>query len=45
MSNWYYVGLAYGITYFVLAGYAVYLIRRRARAQHALETELHRQED
>ena len=44
MSNWFYVGLAYGITYFVLAGYALYLIRRRSRAEHALRAELQRLE-
>ena len=38
-----YVGLAYGVTYFVLIGYAVYLIRRRARAHEALASELHRE--
>lgn len=43
-SNWTYVGMAYGVTYFVLLGYAVYLIRRRARAQEALHAELHREE-
>ena len=32
MSNWFYVGLAYGVTYFVLAAYTVYLIRQRKRS-------------
>lgn len=44
MTNWFYVILAYGMTYVVLAGYAFYLIRRRARAGHALAAELHRPE-
>lgn len=45
MSNWYYVGLAYGVTYFTLTAYAIYLVRRRARAEHALQAELHRVEE
>lgn len=45
MSNWDYVALAYGISYFVLAAYAVYLLRKRHGAQQAFETELHRSED
>ena len=28
MSNWGYVGLAYGLTYVVLIGYTVYALRR-----------------
>ena len=44
MSNWFYVGLAFGATYVVLAGYTLYLMRRRARAQHALRAELQRLE-
>ena len=43
MSNWFYVGLAYGATYVGLLAYGVYLLRRRARAQHALHAELHRE--
>lgn len=42
MSNWFYVGLAYGITYVALSGYAIYLIRRRARALKALRAEQQR---
>ncbi|HEX6559466.1 MAG TPA: heme exporter protein CcmD [Longimicrobiales bacterium] len=42
-ASWTYVGLAYGVTYFVLIGYAVYLIRRRTRAREALQAELHRE--
>ena len=37
MSNWFYVGLAYGITYVGLAIYTIYLFRRRAAANEALE--------
>jgi len=36
VSNWFYVGLAYGVTWAVLAGYGVYLVRRRSRAAAAL---------
>ncbi len=42
MSNWFYVGLAYGVTYLALIGYTVQLIRRRTRAQAALRSEPHR---
>ena len=42
MSNWFYVGLAYGVTYLALIGYTVQLIRRRARAEAALRNEPHR---
>ena len=45
MSNWDYVGLAYGISYFVLAAYAVYLVRKRRGAQQALQAELNRLEN
>ena len=44
MSNWFYVGLAFGTTYVVLAAYTMYLMRRRVRAQHSLEAELQRVE-
>lgn len=44
MSNWFYVGLAYGVTYVSLVVYTVYLMRRRARAEEALRAELQRQE-
>ena len=39
MSNWFYVGLAYGVTYVALLGYAISLVRRRARAEEALHSE------
>jgi heme exporter protein D len=45
MSNLQYVGLAYGITYFVLAAYALYLVSRRSSSQQSLQTELKRQEN
>lgn len=44
MSNWFYVGLAYGVTYVVLAGYTIYLMRTHARARAALRTEQQRVE-
>jgi hypothetical protein len=44
MSSWFYVGLAFGITYVVLGAYTLYLMRRRARARHALQAELQRVE-
>ena len=44
MSNWFYVGLAFGTSYVVLGGYTLYLMRRRARALHALRAELQRRE-
>ena len=37
MSNWGYIGLAYGITYGVLIGYVVALLRRRRQALDAIE--------
>ena len=33
MSNWSYVVAAYGLTYLVLAGYALSLVRRRRRIE------------
>ena len=42
MSNWFYVGLAYGVTYVALLGYTISLVRRRARAEEALRSEPHR---
>ena len=42
MSNWFYIGLAYGVTYLALLGYTVHLIRRRMRAQEALRSDPHR---
>lgn len=44
MSNWGYVGLAYGVTYLILIGYTVYLWRRRSSAEEALRAEKHRVE-
>lgn len=45
MSNWGYVGLAYGVTYFVLGAYTLYLMRRRDRAEAAVRgAETHRVE-
>lgn len=44
MSNWGYVGLAYGLTYFVLGAYAFYLMRRRAQAEASLRADTHRME-
>jgi CcmD family protein len=40
MSNWFYVGLAYGVTYVGLIGYLVHLIRRRGAAESALRGDL-----
>ena len=37
MSNWAYVGMAYGITYAVLIGYVVSLLRKKNQVQRALE--------
>ena len=37
MSEWTYIGLSYGLTWVVLAGYAVYLLQKRSRAREALE--------
>jgi heme exporter protein D len=37
MSNWAYVGLAYGITYTVLITYVLTLLRKKSQAQQALE--------
>ena len=33
MSNWFYVGLAYGVTYLGLMGYTIHLIRQRRGAE------------
>jgi CcmD family protein len=41
MSNWFYVGLAYGVTYLGLIGYLVQLIRRRSAAENALRGDHH----
>jgi hypothetical protein len=35
MSEWFYIGLAYGLTYVVLAGYGFHL-RRRYHAARAM---------
>ena len=32
MSEWVYIGAAYGLTWITLAVYSAYLVRRRARA-------------
>ena len=37
MSNWSYVGLAYGITYIVLAGYLISMVRRYRQVDLALK--------
>lgn len=37
MSEWNYVAAAYGLTWVVLAGYAVYLMRRVRRARNRLD--------
>lgn len=44
MSNWGYVSLAYGVTYFILIAYTVYLMRRRSAAHEALASETQRTE-
>ena len=44
MSNWGYVGLAYGVTYFVLGAYTLYLMRRRTQAAESLRADTHRME-
>ena len=33
MSNWFYVGMAYGVTYVALIAYTIHLVRKRRRAQ------------
>lgn len=35
MSEWFYINLAYGLTWATLAGYALYLARRSAMARAA----------
>jgi hypothetical protein len=44
MSEWVYIGAAYGLTWATLAFYAIYLGRRRARALVALRQTAQRQE-
>lgn len=44
MSEWAYIGAAYGLTWATLATYGVYLVRRRARAMRAYETGSSEQE-
>ena len=44
MNEWTYVGMAYGVTYVALLGYTIHLLRRRARAEAALRSDLHRRE-
>ena len=45
MSNWFYVGLAYGVTYLGLIGYTIHLIRQRRGAEEALRSDPHRRGD
>ncbi|HEY0808931.1 MAG TPA: heme exporter protein CcmD [Longimicrobiales bacterium] len=45
MTNWFYVGLAYGVTYVGLFGYLIHLVRKRARAEAALRGDIHRRGD
>jgi heme exporter protein D len=45
MSNWFYVGLAYGVTYLALIGYTIHLVRLRGRAEEALRSDPHRREE
>jgi CcmD family protein len=45
MSNWFYVGLAYGVTYLGLMGYTISLIRKHNRAAAALRSEPQRRGD
>ncbi|HEX7118750.1 MAG TPA: CcmD family protein [Longimicrobiales bacterium] len=40
MSEWSYVGAAYGLTWAVLTGYVLYLRSRIRRARHVLEQTL-----
>lgn len=44
MSNWFYVGLAYGVTYAALIGYTIHLVRQRGRAEEALR-DVHSRRD
>jgi CcmD family protein len=37
MSEWNYVGAAYGLTWLVFAGYSLYLVARTRRARARLE--------
>jgi CcmD family protein len=36
MSEWYFVGAAYGLTWLGLTSFAIYLVQRRRRAQRRL---------
>lgn len=45
MSNWFYVGLAYGVTYAALIGYTIHLVRRHSRAAESLRAEPQRRGD
>ncbi|MEX0907367.1 MAG: CcmD family protein [Gemmatimonadota bacterium] len=36
MSDWFYIGLAFGLTWSVIAGYTLLLHRRRVRAEAEL---------
>ena len=37
MSDWFYVGVTYSLTWVVLAGYVAYLGRKTSRAHAALD--------
>ena len=45
MSNWFYVGMAYGVTYLGLIGYTIHMIRQRRAAEEALRDDPHRRGD
>ena len=45
MSNWFYVGMAYGVTYVALLVYTIGLVRRRKRAEDALVGDPRRRGD
>jgi hypothetical protein len=40
MSNWFYVGMAYGLTYAALIGYALYLGRKCREAERLSKEEV-----
>jgi CcmD family protein len=40
VTEWPFIAVAYGLTWTVLAGYGIHLIRKRARAAHRLERVL-----
>jgi CcmD family protein len=37
MSEWNFIVAAYGLTWLVLAGYSIYLLKRHARARRSFE--------